>query len=109
MGDVTDWVRRPIKPKPLDRTAYKKIMEFSTFVIGRSPADSKIDTGGEIVAAPIAPRVGCYLAGGDPPPSNTFFYEGMKRKPKIDLQSIHRDAHPEQVQIIGTLPVPRHM
>ncbi|RRT46327.1 hypothetical protein B296_00025536 [Ensete ventricosum] len=33
----------------------------------------------------------------------------MKWKPKTVLQGIHRDAHPERVQAVGTLPGPRNM
>ncbi|RZR82644.1 hypothetical protein BHM03_00009098 [Ensete ventricosum] len=78
----------------------------------------KTDSGGEIVATPtlakakthheqvpswdnpgssalaqeddkVAPRVGRYLAGGDPPPPQALFYERMQRKPETGLQSIH--------------------
>ncbi|RZR71728.1 hypothetical protein BHM03_00006863 [Ensete ventricosum] len=89
---------RPVKPKSPDQTTHKKVAGFSTFVVGRCPTDPKTDSSGEIVAAPtftkaktchkqvpsrdnpgssalaqehdeVAPRVGRYLAGGDPPPS----------------------------------------
>ncbi|RRT67129.1 hypothetical protein B296_00004261 [Ensete ventricosum] len=88
---------RPIKPEPPDRTTHKKVAGFPTFVVGRRPANSETDSGGKIVVAPtltkvktrhkqvpgrgnpgsstlaqkddeVAPRVGRYLAGGDPPP-----------------------------------------
>ncbi|RWW51391.1 hypothetical protein BHE74_00042268, partial [Ensete ventricosum] len=77
---------------------HEKVAGFPTFVVGRRPADPETDSGGKIVAAPTltkvkarhkqvpsrdnpspsvpaqkhdeaAPRVGHYLAGGDPPPS----------------------------------------
>ncbi|RZS27065.1 hypothetical protein BHM03_00060495 [Ensete ventricosum] len=88
---------RLVKPEPPDWTTHKKVAGFPTFVVGRRPADSKTDLGGKIVVAPtlteakthhkqvpgrgnlgssalaqkddqVAPRVGRYLAGGDPPP-----------------------------------------
>ncbi|RWW55012.1 hypothetical protein BHE74_00038388 [Ensete ventricosum] len=43
---------RPVKPEPSDRTTHKKVVRFPTFVVGRRPADSETDSGGEIVAAP---------------------------------------------------------
>ncbi|RWV77835.1 hypothetical protein GW17_00061291 [Ensete ventricosum] len=99
------------------RSAFRPTAGLPTFVIGRCPADSKIDPGGEVVTIPtlakekarheqvpsrdnsgpsalaqeddkVAPRVRCYLAGRDPPPPQAFLDEWVQRKPKIDLQSI---------------------
>ncbi|RRT32676.1 hypothetical protein B296_00042867 [Ensete ventricosum] len=98
---------RPVEPKPPNWTAIKKVVGLPTFVVGKHPADSKIDTGGEVVTAPtlakakarheqvpsrdnpgpsalaqkdnkVAPRVGRYLAGGDPPPPQAFFDESLR-------------------------------
>ncbi|RWV81921.1 hypothetical protein GW17_00056618, partial [Ensete ventricosum] len=97
-GGIVDRVCRPVKSKPPDRTTHKNVARFPSFVVGRCPTDPEIDSGGKIVAAPtltkaktrhkqvssrdnpgpsalaqkhdeVAPRVGRYLAGGDPPPS----------------------------------------
>ncbi|RZS13382.1 hypothetical protein BHM03_00044962 [Ensete ventricosum] len=124
---------RPVKPKPSNCTANEKVAGLPTFVVGRRPVDSKTDLGDEVVTAPtlakakarheqvpswdnlgpsalaqkddkVAPRVGRYLAGGDPPPPQAFFDEWMQRKPETSLQSIHRDAHAGSVQTIGALP-----
>ncbi|RZS28475.1 hypothetical protein BHM03_00062076 [Ensete ventricosum] len=109
-----------------------------TFVTGRCPADSKTDPGGEVVTTPtlakakthheqilsqdnpspsalaqeddkIAPRVGRYLAGRDPPPPQAFLDEWVQWKPETGLQSIHRDAHVGSVQAIRALPELRNM
>ncbi|RRT36959.1 hypothetical protein B296_00053081, partial [Ensete ventricosum] len=132
-GGIADRVCRPVEPKLPDRTTHEKVAGFPTFVVGRRPADSKIDSGGKTVAAPIftkakarheqvssrddpgpsalaqkhdqvTPRVGCYLAGGDPPPLKALFYKGMQWKPETGLQSIHRDAHTGRVQTERALP-----
>ncbi|RRT32984.1 hypothetical protein B296_00057267 [Ensete ventricosum] len=129
---------RPVEPEPPNRTANKKVARLPTFIVGRHPADSKTDSGGEIVAAPtlaksktrneqvssrdnpglsalaqeddkVAPRVSRYLAGGDPSPPQAFFDKRMKRKPEIGLQRIHRDAHVGSVRTIGALPGLRNM
>ncbi|RRT41986.1 hypothetical protein B296_00024708 [Ensete ventricosum] len=118
---------RPVKPKRPARTNHEKVTRFSTFVVGGRPTDPKTDSNSEIVAAStltkakishkqvpsrdnpgpsalaqkhheVMPRVGRYLGGGDPPPPETLFYKGMQRKPKTDLQSIHRDAHAGRVR-----------
>ncbi|RWW51550.1 hypothetical protein BHE74_00042095 [Ensete ventricosum] len=132
-GGVADRMCRPVEPKPPNWAANKKVAGLPTFVIRRRPADSKTNSGGEVVTAPtlakakarheqvpsqdnpgpsalaqkddkVAPRVGRSLAGGDPPPPQAFFNEWMQRKSESGLQSIHRDAHPGSVQTIGALP-----
>ncbi|RRT34690.1 hypothetical protein B296_00047058 [Ensete ventricosum] len=124
---------RPVEPKPPNWTANKKVAGLPTFIVGKRPADSKIDSGGEVVIATtlakakarheqvpsrdnpgpsalaqkddkVAPRVGRYLAGGDSPPPQALLDEWMQRKSETDLQSIHRDPHAGSVKTIGALP-----
>ncbi|RZS14783.1 hypothetical protein BHM03_00046522 [Ensete ventricosum] len=52
----------------------------------------------------IAPRVGCYLTRGNPPPSNTLLDDRMKGKSKTGLQSIHGNTHPRHVRTVVMLP-----
>ncbi|RWW38260.1 hypothetical protein BHE74_00056514, partial [Ensete ventricosum] len=113
-GGITDRVCRPVKPKPPDRTTHEKVAGFPTFVVGRCPVDPETDSGGKLVAAliftkakarheqvksrdnlglsalaqkhdQVTPRVGRYLAGGDPPPFKALFYKGMQRKSETGL------------------------
>ncbi|RRT40921.1 hypothetical protein B296_00035022 [Ensete ventricosum] len=137
-GGVVDRVCRLVEPKPQNWTTNIKVAGLLTFVIGRCPVDSKTDPGGEVVTTPtlakakarheqvpsrdnpdpsalaqkddkVAPRVGHYLAGRDPPPPQAFFNEWMQRKSETGLQSIHRDAYAGSVQTIGALPGLRNM
>ncbi|RWW57612.1 hypothetical protein BHE74_00035579, partial [Ensete ventricosum] len=134
----------PVEPKPPNWTANKKVAGLPTFVVGRRPADSQTDSGGEVVTAPtlakakarheqvpsqdnpgpsalaqkddkVAPRVGRYLGGGDPPPPQIFFDESMfpspcsvRSIPELLLGRIssRSDQFPSPCSV-GSIPEPR--
>ncbi|RZS06881.1 hypothetical protein BHM03_00037636 [Ensete ventricosum] len=127
---------RPVEPKPPNWTANKKVAGLPTFVVGRRPVDSQTDSGGEVVTAPtlakakalreqvpsqdnpgpsalaqkddkVAPRVGRYLGGGDPPPPQIFFDESITIVRHLEKVFLGGENDMTDVDLAATSSCPR--